>query len=260
MRVERLGDGPPEVAIVAGIHGDEPCGVTAVERLLAAELDVRRPVAVVVANEPALERGERYLEADLNRNFPGDREAEAMERRLAPDLAEIVDGCETLAIHSTRSTADPFAVVAGLSEWSERIVPTLPVVSLVESGPTVEGRLFASVDRLVEVEAGRQGTEGAAENAYRIALAFLVATGALPGTPVRRQLPVYQLERRIEKAPGEEYEVFVDNFEEVPAGEAYAAVDGAPVVADEPFYPVLLSAAGYESTFGYTAERVGTLE
>jgi len=258
--VERLGDGPPEVAIIAGIHGDEPCGVTAVDRLLAAELDVRRPVALVVANEPALERGERYLEADLNRNFPGDPDADAMERRLASDVSEVVAECETLAIHSTRSTADPFAVVAGVDEWSERVAPTLPVVALVESGPSVEGRLFASVDRLIEVEAGRQETEGAAENAYRIALAFLIATGALPGTPVRRRLPVYQLERRIEKAPGEEYAVFADNFEEVTAGETYAAVDGAPLVADEPFYPVLLSAAGYESTFGYTAERVGTLE
>ncbi len=260
MRVERLGDGPPEVAIVAGIHGDEPCGVTAVERLLAADLDVRRPVALVIANEPALEAGERYLEADLNRNFPGEPDADALERRLASELSDVVAGCETLAIHSTRSTADPFAVVSSVDEWARRVAPTLPVVALVESGPTVEGRLFASVDRLVEVEAGYQGTEDAAGNAYRLALAFLVATGAIPGTPVRRQLPLYRLDDRIEKGPGDEYEVYVDNFEEVPAGETFAAVDGAPVVADEPFYPVLLSAAGYEALFGYTAERVGTLD
>ncbi len=260
MRVERLGDGSPEVAVVAGIHGDEPCGVTAVERLLAADLPVRRPVALIVANEPALERGRRYVDADLNRHFPGDPDATALERRLASDVTTLVEGCETLAIHSTRSTPKPFSVVKSIDEWSERIAPTLPVEALVESGPTVEGRLFASVDRLLEVEAGRQGTEDAAENAFRLALTFLTATGAIPGAPVRRRLPVYRLEERIEKTPGEEYEVFADNFEEVPAGDAYAAVDGAPLVANEPFYPVLLSAAGYESTFGYTAERVGTLE
>jgi len=260
MRVERLGDGPPEVAIVAGIHGDEPGGVAAVERLIEADMDVRRPVALVIANEAALDDGERYLEADLNRSFPGDPDAEAHERRLAHELAAVVGDCETLAIHSTRSTADPFAVVAERDEWSRRIVPTLPAVALVESGPEVDGRLFASVDTLIEVEAGRQGTEGAAENAYRLALAFLTATGALAGTPVRRRLPVYRITRHIDKESAEEYEVFAENFEEVAAGDAFAAADGAVLTAEEPFYPVLLSADGYDSVFGYAAERVGTVE
>lgn len=260
MRIERLGDGPPEVAIVAGIHGDEPCGVAAVERLLSADLAVRRPVALVVANEPALEAGERYLEADLNRSFPGDPDGDADEERLAAELTAVLDGCETLAIHSTRSTADPFAVVAELDEWSRRIVPALSAVALVETGATVEGRLFAAVDRLIEVEAGHQGSAGAAENAYRLVLDFLVATGVLPGTPVRRELPVYRIRDRIEKAPADSYEVFADNFRLVPAGDTYASVDGQPLTAEEPFYPVLLSADGYESLFGYTAELSGRLE
>jgi len=259
MRVERLGDGPPEVAVVAAIHGDEPCGVTAVERLLAADLSVRRPVALVVANEEALEHGERFLDADLNRSFPGDPESEAREERLAADLADLLADCETLAIHSTRSHAEPFAVVERLDDWSRRVVPALPVASVVESGHLVEGRLFASVARLIEIEAGHQGTAAAAENAHRIALAFLSATGALPGTPLHRELPVYRLTAGIEKAPAEKYEVHVENFQEVDAGDAFASQDGTPLTAEEPFYPVLLSADGYETQFGYAAERVGTL-
>lgn len=34
MRVAQLGEGDPEIAVVGGIHGDEPCGVHAVERLI----------------------------------------------------------------------------------------------------------------------------------------------------------------------------------------------------------------------------------
>jgi len=259
MRVERFGDGLPEVAIVAAIHGDEPCGVTAVERLLAADLSVRRPVALVVANEAALERGERFLEADLNRSFPGDSESEAHEVRLAADLADLLADCETLAIHSTRSHAEPFGVVERLDDWSRRIAPALPLESIVESGHLVDGRLFASVDRLIEVEAGHQGTAAAAENAHRIALAFLTATGALPGTPLHRELPVYRLTEDIQKRPADEYEVHVENFQQVAAGDAFASQDDQPLTAEEPFYPVLLSADGYESRFGYAAERVGTL-
>jgi hypothetical protein len=57
----------------------------------------------------------------------------------------------------------------------------------------------------------------------------------------------------------QEYEVFAENFEEVLAGEQFAAADGEAVIADEDFHPVLLSAYGYEDVFGYTAEHVGTL-
>lgn len=259
MRVERLGEGPPEVAIVAALHGDEPCGVTAVERLLAADLSVRRPVALVVANEPALEQGERFLEADLNRSFPGDPGSDAREERLAADVADLLADCETLAIHSTRSHAEPFSVVERLDDWSRRIAPALPLASIVESGHLVEGRLFVSVERLIEVEAGHQGTAAAAENAHRLALAFLTATGALPGTPLHSELPVYRLTDGIEKGPADEYEVHVENFQQVSAGDAFASQDGTPLTAEEPFYPVLLSADGYESQFGYAAERVGTL-
>jgi Succinylglutamate desuccinylase len=79
MKVYELGEGTPEVAVVGGIHGDEPCGPLAIKRLLAEELTVERPVKLIIANEEALEAGQRYLEADLNRVFPGDPNADAHE-------------------------------------------------------------------------------------------------------------------------------------------------------------------------------------
>jgi succinylglutamate desuccinylase len=72
MRIEQFGEGDPEVAVVGGIHGDEPCGVRAIERLLENPPSVRRPVALVVANERALAAGTRRVDEDLNRAFPGD--------------------------------------------------------------------------------------------------------------------------------------------------------------------------------------------
>ena len=59
MRIYELGEGTPEVAVVGGIHGDEPCGPLAIRRLLAAEPAVERPLKLIIANEPALEAGQR---------------------------------------------------------------------------------------------------------------------------------------------------------------------------------------------------------
>jgi succinylglutamate desuccinylase len=258
MRVEQLGEGEPEIAVVGAVHGDEPCGASAVERLLAERPAVEEPVKLVIANEGALEAEARYLDADLNRSFPGDPDADTHEPRLAAELVAELEGCVTLSLHSTRSHAEPFAVVAGLDDLARAVLPAMSVVAVVETGQFVEGRLFAT-DCVVEVECGLQGSEAAADNAARLTREFLAALGALEEPTDRRTHPRFRLTRPIPKAGADEYEVFVENFQRVAPDQTFAAADGESVVAGESFYPVLLSAYGYPDMLGYAAERVGTL-
>lgn len=266
MRIHQLGEGTPEVAVVAAVHGDEPCGVRAVKRLIAEEPDVQRPVKLIIANEKALEREERYLDNDLNRAFPGAPDANSHEARLAHDLGRELRGCTTLSLHSTQSYNEPFALVEDIDAVARSICPHLPIEHVVDTGPFAEGRLIA-FPHTIEVECGLQGSDEAADNAYWIARGFLSATGVVTAPmsddPVRagdrEQVPVFRLVDVVPKEHGHRYEVFVTNFEPVEAGTAFAAVDGRQISADEPFYPVLMSPYGYEDVFGYTAERVGEL-
>jgi len=266
MDVFELGDGTPDIAIVGGIHGDEPSGARAVERLRSADPDVERPVKLIVANEEALSAGERYLGEDLNRAFPGDPDADTHEGRLAHRLKSEVTGCTTLALHSTQSYAEPFAVIDAMDEVARGVCPHLPVDIVIETDLFTEGRLVEH-PHTIEVEAGLQGTDEAADNAYWLSRAFLTATGALPApgnddvvdAGGRDDVDVFRLEERIPKPRAAEYEVFAHNFERVEAGETFAAADGDELVAEEEFYPVLLSAHGYEDQFGYVARKVGSL-
>ncbi|WP_222918868.1 succinylglutamate desuccinylase/aspartoacylase family protein [Natrinema sp. SYSU A 869] len=259
MRVAQLGSGTPEIAVVAGVHGDEPCGVRAVERLLDERPTVNRPVKLIVANEAALERQVRFIDEDLNRAFPGNSDAKTHEGQLAAELISELEGCLTFSMHSTQSHADPFAIVNGVSETATDIVPQLPVAAMVETSNFAEGRLFSAVDT-VEVECGLQGSETAAQNADRLTRAFLTVVDALPGDTVHRELPVYRLTDVIRKNQADTYEVFVENFTEVEEGAPFAAADGNEQVADEPFYPVLMSSNGYRDVFGYAAEKLDVLE
>ncbi|WP_440764578.1 succinylglutamate desuccinylase [Natronorubrum sp. DTA7] len=258
MRVAQLGSGTPEIAVVAGVHGDEPCGVRAVKRLLDERPTVERPVKLVVVNEAALERQVRFVDEDLNRAFPGDPDAETHEGRLADELIEELGGCLAFSMHSTQSHAEPFAIVNQLSETATDLVPQLPVAAMVETSNFAEGRLFSEIDT-IEVECGLQGSETAAQNADRLTRAFLTAVGALPGDTVARDLPVYRLTDVIRKERADTYEVFVDNFAEVEPGDPFAAADGDTQVAQEPFYPVLMSPNGYRNVFGYAAEKIDVL-
>ncbi|MFW6320767.1 MAG: succinylglutamate desuccinylase [Halohasta sp.] len=266
MRIYELGEGTPEVAVVGGIHGDEPCGPLVIERLLAEEPAVERPVKLIIANEAALEAGQRYLEADLNRVFPGDPDAETHERRLAHDIAREIQDCTTLALHSTQSTPKPMGVIRSVDEVARAIYPRLPVDVLIETDAHTDGRLI-TYPHTIEVECGLQGSDAAVETGYDLVRAFLAATGALAAPeaddtfdiPDPETVDVFRLMEPIPKPDGERYEVFVDNFERVAEGTVFAAVDGEPLYAEADFYPVLLSAGGYEEIFGYVAEEVGSV-
>ena len=262
MRVETLGEGEPEVAVVGSIHGDEPCGATAVEAVLETDPQVERPVKLVVANEAALERGVRYVESDLNRAFPGSRDADTHEGRLAHQLLTEIRGAEVLSLHSTRSYAAPFALVNGLDGHARSVCPYLSVEAVVETAQYSEGRLIAYPD-VIELECGLQRSATAAENAKTLVREFLLATGVLPGDagpPRHHPLSVFRLDQRIPKETADGYEVFVENFERIAEGEAFAAADGELLRAERPFYPVLLSAYGYENVFGYAGDLVDRLD
>ena len=254
MRVTQLGTGTPELAIVGGIHGDEPCGVRAIERLMEEEPPVEQPVKLIVANELAYERGVRYVDVDLNRAFSDEAQPTAHEVRLAEQLAAEIEGLTAFSIHSTQSYDEPFAVSDGRATHIQRVVPHLSVAALVDTNGFGEGRLFATNADIVEVEAGLQGSETAAENAYRLSREFLTVMDALPGETTARELPVFRMGDPIPKPPAAEYEVFAENFTRVEAGEAFAAADGEPIRASEPFWPILLSPNGYENQFGYHGE------
>ncbi|MFB6108108.1 MAG: succinylglutamate desuccinylase/aspartoacylase family protein [Haloplanus sp.] len=258
MRIREFGD-DPDVAVVAAVHGDEPCGPQAVEELLADPPAFDRGVKFVVANERALERDVRYVDDDLNRSFPGDADAESHEKRLAADLLAELEGCTTLSLHSTQSYADPFALVDAVSPETAAVCSRLPVDAVVETDAYAEGRLI-DYPGTVEVECGRQWSESAARNARDVVEAFLGATGVLPSAAADpRDVPVFRMTGRVPKAAADDYEVFVENFEEVPRGTQFAAVDGDAEVAEESFYPILMSAEGYERVFGYAGHRVGRL-
>lgn len=261
MRIEQLGDGEPELAILGGVHGDEPCGVHAIEQLLDDDPVVDRPVKCVIANERALDRNKRYTETDLNRAFPGDPDGDDYETRLAHELVDELHGCTTLSMHSTQSYSRPFAIVEKADPLTEMIGPYLSIDAVVEAGPeTFANALVGYVD-VIEVECGKQGSEQAADNAVELVREFLQVTGAIDGDlDPAGALPVFELTEPIPKADGTEYAVTVENFQRVESGEPIATIDGHEIVAEKPFHPVLMSKEGYDAQFGYRAEKTDHLE
>jgi hypothetical protein len=255
-QVKVVGDGEPSVAVVGSIHGDEPSGAKAIERILSSPPDHQKAVKYVIANPPALERGVRYIDADMNRVFPGDKDSDDRERRLAARVCEETSGYTTLALHSTRSQPEPFALMSQCDRELLTLASRLPVAHVVDESEISEGS-FTNCGSVVSVECGCQGTAPATDTAERVVCAFLDAVGAADTVYEPGSDPDYFAVRdQVPKDPDATHELLVDNFCRVEEGEAYALSDGADIVADQPFYPILMSPDGYEEVLGYGGEKV----
>jgi predicted deacylase len=255
MRTHTLGEGQPTLAVVVGQHGDEPCGERAMERLLADD-DLRLSGAVlfVVANERARDAGERFVDVDLNRAYPGDPAADAYETRLASELLDVVDDLPVLDLHSTVSTTTPFALYQRLTPRTRHLLETTGLDRAVDIRLEPSG-LTAHVDGIA-VECGLKGSAAAVDNAERLLRNVFAVTGLVDAEGAVADPTAFEVTARVD---GTGYEFLGENFVAVPAGTPFAQRGDETLTADDPFYPVLMSTDGYEDSVGFRARRLGPL-
>ncbi|GAB7091830.1 hypothetical protein JCM18237_21010 [Halorubrum luteum] len=262
MKLIERGHGTDRIAIVGGIHGDEPAGRRIIERL-AETLDNEGPktVQLIVANEPALAAGERYTETDLNRSFPGDLDGDTYESVLAARLTRLLEGCDAvLALHTSHSAPPPFAIYSTLTESVRRTVTALPVEYVLDSASLRDTTLDSVVPHTVSFETGRQGSEEAVEVGYEGALSFLRAHGAVTDeNPSFTETTIVEGESEVPKGGGTPH-VYYQNFEEMSEGAVFAEDDiYTHRVERDGTVPVLASEHGYENIFGVYGTVTQTL-
>jgi hypothetical protein len=83
---------------------------------------------------------------------------------------------------------------------------------------------------------------------------FLRATDALPGSASGGTTDYYTVTDVIEKESGADYEFLATNFERVDTGETYARKQGEPLIAEQPFWPVLSSGDGHDRILWYRSQ------
>lgn len=177
-----------DVVIIAGIHGNEPCGMRAFDEILPTlAIDAGR-VTFMLGNPKAIERGVRFIDANLNRLFKPDELIPdtqkssyeyARSRELMPLLAQ---ADFVLDIHSSGTVGStPFAICDRQRVSETRILP-FPILSYgwdtLEPGGTddfVTGRGGFGVC----VECGYHEDAEAVVRAQASIFAFLAMSGAL---------------------------------------------------------------------------------
>lgn len=188
-----LGPKPGNTSIIlAGVHGNEPCGVKAIEKLLPKLKIKRGKVIFLLGNPDALDENVRFIEQNLNRMFAESnrdytsKEKGSYEYKRAKFIKMFLkDASALLDIHSTRNECIPFVfaeknafnIVKYFPKEVKRIVSN---INELEPGGT-DGYMLESGKIGICVECGQHQSKKAEKVALKSIIAFLECRGHIDG-------------------------------------------------------------------------------
>lgn len=176
----------PTSIILAGIHGDEKCGVEALQNILPNLQIEKGKVFIGYGNPRAIENNQHYTEVNLNRMFKEDdsldkEEKESYEYQRAQFLKTYLDAAEVLFdIHASRTPqSKPFVICEANANG---IVEYLPVDLIVSGFDQVEpggaDYYMNSIGKIgICIECGYLGNDNSTKIAQESIIAFLKARG-----------------------------------------------------------------------------------
>ncbi|HLN97878.1 MAG TPA: succinylglutamate desuccinylase/aspartoacylase family protein [Pyrinomonadaceae bacterium] len=252
----------PTLIILGGIHGNEPAGVLAADRVRPL-LQARRAalcgeVILLRGNTRALKQGVRYIDADLNRQWTSDnvRTAESDKRDL-PAVSERLEQSELLGVvreavrrargdiyfvdlHTTSADGEPFATV-GDTLRNRRFALSFPLTIVLGLEEQIDGTLLEYINNsgaiTMGVEAGQHEAMSSVDHHEAVIWNATAATGNFR----REDLPeLDQCRSLLKRAGGGRRVVEVrhrhaiapeDNFKMAPGFRNFQAVRHGKVLA-----------------------------
>ena len=215
----------PTLLVTGGVHGNEPAGVHALRRVLAALGDVGprscgRFVALA-GNLPALAAGRRFLSRDLNRGWgaasiaalegrpasertPEDHQQSELLRRFAEVERTATGPVLYVDLHTSSADGPPFLCLADTIDNRRLGLATgVPIILGIEE--TIDG---ASLEWFAErgiaafaVEGGRHESREAVDNLEAVLWGLLVRLGIVPEDRVDLEAHRRRLRRAVGDAP-----------------------------------------------------------
>ena len=164
----------PTLIILGGIHGNEPAGVHAANRVLLRMQErrsvMRGSVLLLRGNTRALDQGVRYISADLNRQWTAKNVRAAEVDRTATEVSELQEQSELLTVlqevvsraqgevyfldlHSTSAHGEPFATV-GDTLRNRRFALSFPLRIVLGLEEQIEGTLLEYTNNLGVITMG----------------------------------------------------------------------------------------------------------
>jgi predicted deacylase len=241
-RVKIIGEGKPVVGVVGLVHGNEPCGGYAIDKLMNIK-PKKGTLILIKANTEAEKVNKRYVETNLNRAFPG-KEDGKIEERIAYELFPFVQMCDYLLdLHSTSQESEPFIILNEDNEARSKLGSKLGVKNFIELGGIIGGTLMDNEGVKLTVECGQHDSQEAKDVAVKVSNNFLKGIGMIDGEIENTKLSKFRVIKQmtIDNPDSFTFSEDIHPFKLVKEGDCIGSYPDKKVHASIDFYPVLIT-------------------
>ena len=264
------GDNPgPCLIFIGGIHGNESSGVFALQQVMQnleeKNIAIRGTVIALTGNLRALERSQRFHQADLNRLWVG-KKVEALEQgTFEPSNEDEIQQAELYRIiknllltktgpfyffdlHTTSSKSTPFLTVND-SLLNRKFTQQYPVPMILGIEEFLDGPLLSYINELGYVSFGFESGQHDEISSVKNHIAFTYLSLVFSGVVAKESIPFLQYFKSLGNMTGNIYEIYHQykinqdesfvmqpdfvNFQSIAKGEHLATSNGQPVNAPE---------------------------
>lgn len=200
----------PTLIILGGIHGNEPAGVLAAQRvrlrMQKRSVALRGEVVLLRGNTRALEQRVRYIDVDLNRQWTTENvRTAALEKQDLPEVSELCEQTELLTIvrevvsrargeiyfldlHTTSAHGQPFATI-GDTLRNRRFALTFPLTIVLGLEEQIDGTMLEYMNNLGAITMGVEAGQHEAITSVDHHEAVIWNAAASTGNLLRKDLP-----------------------------------------------------------------------
>lgn len=263
------GKGFPVVVVTAAMHGNEDIGVYILNSIRTSQIS-KGTLRLIIANPNALFNNVRFICEDLNRIFPGEKDAknrrgEKGERDLAAKLLNVVGDPDFLVdLHTASTETEPFVILTKKEkqrlEFGERT--GIQKIVLIESK---EGHSLVDFVRMgIGIELGLHDSVTAYNRGLQAVSNILVdlemAKSLVQDKNVKHEY--YELYGSILKLqePFMQINPSIKSFLLVSRGEVVVKAEKGEIIAEEDFYPVFVGEKAYKDKICLKAKKISREE
>jgi len=258
--ITTIGKGKPAVAVVAAMHGNESSAVI-IKKLKKNIVLQKGRVDFIVANPQALEKKVRYIDADLNRVFPGHRNGNS-EEQLAYQLVKIGFFYDVvLDLHTCSMESEPFCIIRSENGKQIELAGKTGLSNIVIYPKEIQkGESFIDyVSCGIGLELGLHGKKETTVSGYNAVIQILQSLGMVGRSleKVEYKNPrIFRVESHLSHSKAFNPSNKIRNFTLIKKDEILGSNKRSVRKAKYEFYPIMYRQKSYGNILCWVAQRI----
>ena len=255
--IKTIGTGEPCVVLIGGMHGDEKVGIKVLK--CAENLkNIKGTLKLIIANPPALVKNKRFIDADLNRMFPGKVNGNKEERLAFEILKEIKNADYVLDFHSCSVESKPFCIIRNKKSLKESFRTGLShyvLLPLKKQG----GKSCIDFTKCgIGLELGRHNSIKTINAGRKALINFLSSAGTIKERMITKksQKNIFKIIGAIPKDKSVIVNRKVNNFKLISKNSTIGEKKGVKIKSKRDFYPILYGERAYDNILTFIGKKV----